>query len=59
MKPPKRSCRDIAEFKELAVSTCVEATKCKYALNLVAIEVDISPTASVADDENEERVRHS
>ena len=36
-------------FKEQTVSTCVEATRCKYAPDLEAIEVDISPTASVTD----------
>ena len=39
-------------FKEQTVSTCVEATRCKYAPNLEAIEVDVSPIASVADDEH-------
>jgi hypothetical protein len=37
------------------VSTCVEATRCKYAPDLEAIEVDISTTASVEDNKYEER----
>jgi hypothetical protein len=34
-------------FKEQTVSTCVEARKCKYAPNLEAIKVDISPIVSL------------
>jgi len=39
-------------FRLAIVSTCVEATKYKYESDLEAIEVDISSTASVADNEN-------
>ena len=34
------------------VSTCVEATKCKYAPDLEAMKVDIPPIASAADNED-------
>ena len=39
-------------FRLAIVSTCVEATRCKYAPDLEAIEVDISTTASVTNNEN-------
>lgn len=40
----------VLSVSRTTVSTCVEAMKCKYAPNLEAIEVDISPTASSLDE---------